>query len=507
MSSSKSFQKLTGKASFEQFRNSSFFVEEISGFDLFYQLTYMSAVAGAGIPRAMLFKLASKLPTAPAVFFDQIRQLHENLRYNYADACRVIGDPLPSPKLRSFLLRLADALISGEPESVFLAQEASVQGETYENEYERDLASLTKWTDAYASIVISAALIVIINLISTLIYSMGAGMMVGLMVVAVCTSSLGAWVLSRAAPSEIRSLFSRAEGPPDQRLARQLVRILPPIALFACAVLALLKVPVGWVLVAASLIVLPVGMVSSKGDSNINQKDSEIGSFLRSLGGTASTTSSTITQALNTIQLDSFTALHDDVERLRRRLNASISPAICWRKFTAEMGSKLASETIGIFRDAVNLGADPGRVGALCSLFADKTIMLRAKRKVTSGVFTWLTVVMHATVGGLMIIVMDVIGRFLSLIEGAMPVQQDADAVQRMAMSIPLLTFSSPHIEFLRTMTIAMVILLAVTNAFAILSADGGHIIKLSFYVSLMLLLSGLAFIFLPPVVGTLMPS
>lgn len=508
MSFSEFFQKRTDKASFEALKKSQFFVPEISGYDLFYQLTYMSAIAGGGITRYKLFELASELPTPPARYFEDVQNLHENLRYNYAHACRTIGEPIPSEKLRSLLLRLSDALTSGEPEEIFLTQEAKVQGEVYENEYERDLSSLTKWTDAYASIVISASLIVIINLVSTMIYKMGTGLMAGLMLIAVATSSLGAWILSRSAPKEIRALFSPEEGPRYQRLARQLAKVLPPIALVACALLALLKVELGWILIVASLIVFPLGVVSNMGDKRINDKDKEIGSFLRSLGSMASTTSTTTTEALNSIDLSPFLALRPDAERLRHRLNVGISTGICWRKFRLEMGSKLAYETVGIFRDAVDLGADPGEAGSLCSFFAEKTIMLRAKRKVTTGVFTWLTIVMHGTVGGLMIIIMDVIDRFLALLASAMPAgQEGVGAMQTMATSVPLLSFSTPEIRVLHAMTIGMVLLLTITNAFAVLAADGGHMLKISFFFSLLMLITGLGFIFLPPVIGNLMPT
>jgi flagellar protein FlaJ len=508
MSFSELFQKRTGKVSFEALKNSKLFATEISGYDLFYQLTYMSAIAGGGITRDKLFELSAKLPPAPAQYFDTIYGLHKDLRYNYADACRTIGEPLHAERLRSLLLRLSDALTSGEPEEAFLAQEAKVQAGVYENEYERDLSSLTKWTDAYASIIISASLIVIINLISTMIYKMGTGLMAGLLLIAVATSTLGAWILSRSAPREIRSLFSTEEGPRYQRLARRLVKILPPIALVACALLVLLKVDLGWILIVASLIVLPLGIVSNMGDSRIDKKDKEIGSFLRSLGSMASTTSTTTTDALNRIDLSPFPSLRPEAEKLRRRLNAGVLTRLCWRKFRLELGSKLAYETVGIFRDAVDLGADPGTAGVLCSQFAERTITLRAKRKVTTAVFTWLTIIMHGTVGGLMIIILDVIDRFLTLLASAMPSGEEAvEAMSTMALSIPLLSFSTPEIRLLRIMTIGMVLLLTVTNAFAILAADGGHVLKISFYLSILLFVTGLGFIFLPPVIGNLMPT
>ena len=493
ISSFKFWQKPKSKDSFK----------EVSGFDLFYQLTYMSAVASAGITRSRIFQLGSGLSRPPSEYFERIHLLAQRLSYDYAEACRVVGAPVKSDEMKSLLLRLSSALVSGEPEADFLAQEARITGETYENEYERDLANLTKWTDAYAAIVISSALIVIINLISTMIYKMGTGMIIGLMVVAVFTSLMGAWILSRAAPREVRGIFS-PDGPRVQRLATRLGKILPVVAAIVCLLLLLLGTHLGVVLMLVAGILLPLGVVSVAGDRQINRKDKEIGSFLRSLGGMATSTGTTITEALNRLNLNSFPALEPDVERLRHRLIAAISPELCWRKFALETGSKLISETTGVFNDAVNLGGDPDRVGLLCSQFAAKTIMLRAKRRVVTSTFTWLSIVMHGAIGGLLILIMEVIDRFLALILTVME-SGGAGAAEAIASSVPLLSFGAPAIRLLHAMTIGMVLLLAITNAFAILAADGGHILKISFFLCMLLFLSGASFIFMPPLVGMIM--
>lgn len=495
ISSLKFWQKPESKDSFK----------EVSGFDLFYQLTYMSAVAAAGISRSRIFYLGSGLARPPSEYFERIHLLAQKLSYDYAEACRTVGAPVKSDTMKSLLLRLSSALTSGEPEANFLAEEAEITGVAYENEYERDLAALTKWADAYAAVVISAALIVIINLISTMIYEMGTGMIAGLMVVAVFTSFMGAWTLSRAAPEENRSLFS-SEGPREQRLASKLAKILPPAVLIVCLPLLLLGMELGPTLIVAALILSPLGVVSVAGDRKINRKDGEIGPFLRSLGGMATSTGTTVTEALTRLDLNSFPTLQPDIERLRRRLVASISPELCWRKFALETGSKLISETTGIFNDAVNLGADPDRVGLLCSLFSAKTIMLRAKRNVVTSTFSWLTIVMHGAVGGLMIIIMEVIDRFLSLIQTATG-GGGIEMTQSIAASVPLLSFGAPAIRFLHLMTLGMVLLLALTNSFAILAADGGHVFKVSFYLCILLFLSGASFMIMPQLVMIIMPS
>ena len=96
-------------------RNVKNYFEEISSFDLFYQLTYMTATAAAGISRARTFQLARDLPASPAKYFRSIYEFAENLRYNYPDAVRLVGEHVKSQYTKTFLLRFSDALRSGEP--------------------------------------------------------------------------------------------------------------------------------------------------------------------------------------------------------------------------------------------------------------------------------------------------------------------------------------------------------------------------------------------------------
>ncbi len=499
INSLKFWQKRKDKDSFEEIS-----FKETTGFDLFYQLTYMSAVAAAGISRDRIFQLGGSLGRDPSAYFAKVDILAKKLSYDYAQACRSVGSDVKSEQMKSLLLRMSSALVSGEPEADFLEQEADITGVAYENEYERDLAALTKWTDAYAAIIISSALIVIINLISTMIYKMGTGMIAGLMIVAVFTSVMGTWILSRSAPREVRSIFS-PDGPRMQRLAVRLGKILPATAVVVCLLLLMLGAPLGMVLMLAAVILLPLGVVSVAGDGQINKKDKEIGSFLRSLGGMATSTGTTLTEALTRLNLNSFPALEEDVDRLTKRLVAAISPELCWRKFALETGSKLISETINIFNAAVNLGGDPDRVGLLCSKFSARTIALRAKRAVVTSTFTWLNIVMHGAIGGLIILIMEVIDRFLALILSVTETG-GVGAAEAIASSVPLLSFGAPAIRLLHMMTTGMVLLLTITNAFAILAADGGHILKVTFFLCLLLFLSGASFMVMPQLVTMIMP-
>jgi flagellar protein FlaJ len=492
MTSSGSSQKRTVKASSD-------IPKDMSGADIFYQLTYMSATAAAGIPRNLVFTLARQLPIPTARCFSEINSLVENMRYSYPDACRMVGDRVNSEDMRTFLLRLSDALSSGEPLANFLAQEARVQGESYSNEYERNLESLKKWNDGYTAVTVSVALIVIINMVSTMIYNLGVTTMLAMVAMAAVMGFGVAWVLSRAAPQEVKN-GPLAEGTKKQRLTLRLSRILLPAAVVVSLALALLGVHWGWIFIVASLVLVPVGIASLLADQEITRKDKEISAFFRSLGGTATSRSTTLSEALTSMEIDSFPILKSDIRNLSLRLSTTGNPGLCWHLFGVEAGSKLINRTTGIFYEATNLGGDPERAGVLSSLFSMKTAMLRAKREGIAATFTWLLVIMHAVLAALMVFLLEIVRQFVLMLNESMAsLEHSGEAIQSMAMG--MFDFGLPQVKFLGTLTTGMILVLALTNAFAIVASEGSHLSKILLYLSILLFLSGLSSLVVPPLV------
>jgi len=455
----------------------------------------MSAVAGAGITRSRLFELGADLPRIPADYFKRIHLLAQKLGYDYATACTKVGLAVKSDTMISLLLRLGNALTAGQTEADFLIEEAGIQGEAYEKEYERDLDSLAKWTDAYAAVTVSATLMIVINMTSSLIYDLGNGIMSTLVVTSLVIAAVTAWILSRAAPKEVVDLFS-ADGTWPQRLAGQIVIYTFAALFIICPLLMVVGLNLGVTLIVAALILLPLGAISMWAGREIDKKDREFGPFLRSLGGMAVATGTTITEALTRLDLSSFPTLEEDLIRLRSRLLAAVDPNLCWRKFALETGSKLIGETVNIFNDAVRLGADADTVAFLAAEFGTKTIMLRAKRKVVASTFSWLTVAMHATVSALMIIILEIIRNFTAMIETAAGAL-DQQALDAASMAAP--TFNTPSVIFFQIIASAMIIMLSVINAYAIIATDGGHRYKGAFFLSILLFLGGVSFIVIPP--------
>jgi flagellar protein FlaJ len=486
-----------------QKRTGNIFSENISGFELFYQLTYMAATSAAGISRSRIFQLARELPIAPAKYFQEIHNLADSLRYNYPDACRAVGGRTRSEATMSFLLRLSDTLSSGEPLAPFLRREAQVLGNNYENEYERQIESLKKWNDGYIAITVSIALIVVINMVSTIIYPIGPVMMLGMVFMAAVVGFIVAFVLSRAAPRETFHI-PFAGGSERQRFSLKALKITIPVVVVATLALILLGVARGWIMIAAAVLALPLGLISRKIETETTKKDSEVSAFLRSIGGTATSRGTTLKDALNRMELESFPSLEPDVKRLNLRLRALVKPVACWKRFGMETGSKLIKQATDIFYEATNLGGDPGITGVLCSEFSIKTSMLRAKRRGIAATFAWLTIAMHTVLSTLIVFLLEIINQFVVLLEEAMTSAQVAEE-EIQQLSARMMTFSVPETGILDQIALGMIIVLVLINAFAIVATEGSHFLKITFYLSILLFLSGVSTFIGPPLVQSIM--
>ncbi len=467
---------------------------DLLGFDLLYQLAYLSAVAAAGIPRSQIFRRASKLPCATAGYFHEVDRLAQSMNYQYAEACRLVGESSKQQEIKSLLFRMSSSLSSGELATDFMNREARIQAEAYGNDYERKLESLKKWTDAYVALLVSVALIIVVAAISTVIYDMGTGFVAGLAGVMISISGLGSWVIYRTSPREVKTLSS-AEGYNSQRLPRTLLLSLVPGALVISALLLIAGVSVGWVLVAAGAMVLPIGIAGWRLDNSVSKYDDDVSGFIRALGATASAIGTTPVEALGRMDLRSIGSLAPAVKQLYILPRSRINPDLCWRRFVAGTGSELVNRGVRVFMDGVNLGGDAEEVGSRASLLTMKVNFLRAKRKLVSTTFAWLSLIMHATVVFLLVFILDIVGGFAKVVEAAGVAGLASGEGAAMGS---ILSFNFQNLEFLRWLIVPVIIVLSVINAVTPKVADGGYSHKFFFYLGATLFTAGVSLVAAP---------
>jgi len=492
-------EKLTGKSK-STARNGS--GNGFLSFDLLYQLSYMSVIAAAGVPRDKIFEHSARLPCASAEHFRRVELACRRLKYDYAKACRVVGESAKEEEIKELLLRFSSSLLSGEPEAEFLGREAEAQAEAYDNEYGRKLETLKLWTDAYVSLILSAVLVIIMGIVSTMIWKIEMAFIVGLVVIAIATAGFGVWLIYLMAPREIVVL--RWAGSREQKLARRLFKLLVPLAVIIGILLSVSGAGLGWALVAVAALIFPVGLISGRDEKKVSKRDTEVGPFLRSLGGVSGAVGTTVKDALARIDLESINTLRREVKRLHTRLVSGISNKISWRRFIDETGSELANRSVGMFYDAIDMGGEPEQAGHRASLFASKIALLRARRKTVSTPFRWLCIAMHAAVTALLVFITEVITIFGGLIGKA---TETMPRVSGAPSAASFTSFNFSGLEFMNSLVLPLVVIFAVANAVAPSIADGGSHYKILYNLAITAAISGISLALLPSLAGMLFKS
>ncbi|MFA5316016.1 MAG: hypothetical protein WC369_01170 [Dehalococcoidales bacterium] len=471
-------------------------------FDLLYQLSYMSVIATSGVPRDHIFEKAAQTPCASSDYFRKIELTCRQLGYDYAKACRLVGESAKDEEVKELLLRFSSSLFSGEPEAEFLVREAKAQAESYENEYGRQLETLRLWTDAYISLMLSSVIVVIMGVVSTMIWKIEMLFLVGLSVIAVSTSALGVWLIYLMAPKELVSLGWA--GSNEQLLVRRLFKQLLPVALAAGAIVFMLSSNLGMALLTISVLIFPIGFFSMRDEKKVTKRDAEVGAFLRSLGGIAGAIGTTVKEALSRIDMESLNVLRRQAIRLYARLNAGINPTICWRRFVNETGSELANRSVGMFYDAIDIGGEAEQAGYYASIYTSRITMLRARRRTISSPFSWLCIAMHASVAVLMVFVTEIITTFGGMVAKAQEALPNPGGVSSVN------TFSSFNfagLEMVSAMVIPLILIFTFANALAPSIAGGGSGYKFFFSIGITAAISGASLVFLPPLAGMIFGS
>ena len=174
----------------------------VVGFDLLSNLTYMSVLSIGGLPRDQVLEHCSRQRFKTAVFFEYIYLLAKRMGLEYTQAFQLVPEKARASSVKSLLLRFAASISSGESEQEFVAQEAQIEGERYGNEYERSVENLRKWSDAYAAILVSVTLIMVVSLVSTMMGSLGQNFIILMAFTLFVITSVGVFIIYKVSPVE-----------------------------------------------------------------------------------------------------------------------------------------------------------------------------------------------------------------------------------------------------------------------------------------------------------------
>ena len=472
-------------------------------FDLLTNLTYMAALSLGETSRDVVFQRVMAQPFKTAIYFKQVFLLTKRLGFEYSTSFALVSQKAGAPIVKSFLLRYAGAISSGESEGEFLAQEASVERELYASTYERAVETLQKWGDAYAALLVSVTLIVVVALISTMLTPFGDAFILMLTGASFMITGVGVYIIYRSAPQE-KTSYKGLKGPWERRRAVQLCKIMFPFGLLAGGYLTYTS-GLGMGLLALGLSLIPIGFYAYKDDAKVSKIDQELPNFIRALGNVSGALGATLSVAMSKIDRRAMGAtLEPHITRLQIRLQSQIAPEVCWESFKDEVGSELVSRTSSMFVDGTSLGGAPERVGEISAKYALTIAMLRGKRQVAALPFAYLVVPLHGAMTALLIFVLEIMRSFN---ERLIVATRDLSASSSEGLSkIPdLPVFQPSERGLVGTLVIIMVLVLTVANSFSPKFATGGHPLNVAFYGSIMCILTGLNLILIPPVAAGLL--
>ena len=469
-------------------------------FDLLSNLTYMACIAIGEPPRDIIFAKSITQGFKTSVFFNQVYLLTKKLGFQYREAFPLVAQDTKAAKVRALMLRFAGALSSGESEHEFLLQEARVERENYQGEYTRAVEALQKWGDAYAAFMVSSTLIMVVVLMSTMLFEMGDMFLMILGGGVALLNAFGVYVIKLSSPVET-TIYRSHTGPVARKRAKQFLVVLAPVGM-ALAVLVFRDSGIALASIVFGMFLVPSGIYAYLDDKKVRVLDEQVPGFVRGLGNVTASMGSTLSVALNHINLQSTAALEPYVRRLQTRLNSHMDPELCWDQFRDETGSELVNRTTRMLVDGVELGGRADRVGRVANDYSMNIVLLRARRYTTALPFSFLVVVLHAAMAALLVFILEITQAFNGRLLG---LRETLDGASDMVIQLPQLPIFSPKDMLLPTvLTYMILVVLTIANLMVPKIATGGHPVKFASYASIMIVISGLTLLVVPPIVEQL---
>jgi len=358
------------------------------------------------------------------------------------------------------------------------------------------------WTDAYVSLILSAVLIVVIGIVSTMIWKIETSLIIAMAFICIATTAIGVWLIWVVSPKE--SMVLKWAGSKEQKMAKKLLKPALGIAIVIGAAFMLMGQNLGVALLVIAVLVFPVGFLMTSDDKKVYKRDDEVGTFLRSLGGVCTALGTTVNAALGRLDLDAINVLRGSVKNLHTRLTAGIRSKLSWTIFINETGSELAHRSVGMFYDAIEVGGSAGQAGQQSAAFANRIALLRARRRTISGPFRYLCITMHTAVVIILVFITEVIVAFGSMV---MTAQDNIPSVAGAPSLSSFSSFNLSGLELMHTMVMPLVLIFTVANAIVPSLAEGGSKYKILSNLTITAAISGLCLLILPELANSLFTS
>jgi flagellar protein FlaJ len=263
-------------------------------------------------------------------------------------------------------------------------------------------------------------------------------------------------------------------------------------------------------LASVGVSLIPAAVFAWLDDARLTRLDEVFPMFVRSVGNVAGAADINLIGALERIDTRSMGPLEPQIINLRTRLEANLDSDQCWEAFRKETGSDLVNRASHMLVDGTTFGGRAEVVGDISSKFAQSVVQLRAKRRLTSATFSFLTLPLHATMVFVLVFVLQIVATFntelsdaysatgygsqesVESIESnlAIPDQLNVPQSEELVGGIGL--FAVQDLTLVTYTVVMVVFTLTVANSLAPMFAAGGSGLKIATFLSPMCLTSGL---------------
>lgn len=495
--------------------------------DLLFTLTYMASLSTANLGRDKIFEMVSdKKEYTTSRYFSKVKDLAQKWHYDYATACDLVAEKIKHERLKRLFNRMSNAIAAGEPDDEFLEREWRAFKTIRKDEYERSLESLRKWSDAYTSLLVSASLISVVVLLSTVIYSVGdpGSTLLASAFGNFAISIFGVFMLFKAVPKD-RKVHNLKIKSAEQTVISRIAPLLLPFSLIAVTFLTILPTALGLTagiglgilpggdfrgigFLIAGLLILPAGYLANLDNKKISKRDEAFTSFIRSLGAIKAGAGVSVAEALSRIDQKNLGELRDLAMQLYRRLSMGLDARLSWEKFVGESGSYLISKLTPIFVDATDLGGDADVVGEIVSSSNLEMVLLRLKRDLISSGFVNLIIPLHLAMVALVLFITQILAIFSEYISNLFATQLGGVSTGEVFSKIPgglqglnIGIFSGIPVDLLNQYSMWIVLSLTVANTLAANIVKGGGKYLYLYYGAVFAILSGILMLVVPPLV------
>lgn len=502
--------KLPFEDSVKEIKNRLLDIEENKkmGSDLLFMITYMAAITNANVSRPEIFAYtAERREYIPTKYMKRVECFVKRWNYSYSEGLRIVADRVRNPLVESLLNRFGNSIESGVPDEEFLTEELGTIRNVYRNNFEQGIEMLKKWGDAYIALMLSATIVSIIIMVSVAIYAPDDldSTLNSSYFLTIGVSAFGIITMYKSIPDDQKCHNLPYGGSYEQNLIRKFERVLLPIAFLVSVILFIAGINFGLICLLFGILLAPLAIFGWRDDNNIIVRDEDFTVFIRGLGSIMGGMGMTITPAIAKVDRKSLHVLGKYIDSVYSKMNIGLDEVLVWKKFVGDTGSNLIYKYLGIFRDSIELGADPAEVSHIVSTSMLEQTLLRQKREMLGMGFIVLLIPMHVAMIGIFVFLYYILLKMAHAIESVMATfEETAAALSSSTTSVggsmmgTINIFANFPEDKMQMFLIISVLIITVANVIAGKIVKGGD--RYMFYVfgSILFILSGLMYIIGP---------